>query len=141
MKKLLLLSALLIFACSSDEGNNSTLTFLEKYNGVVWEESNGSIFTITFFENPPAWRTSLDENFDGVNCSYYIFGEENPDYHMEIIEMFEDEIIFSYVDYIDFSSFDITFTVENSGNTLRASRNIDSDIYYYERTNLTNPCD
>ena len=55
--------------------------------------------------------------------------------------MFEDEIIFSYVDYIDFSSFDITFTVENSGNTLRASRNIDSDIYYYERTNLTNPCD
>ena len=42
MKKLLLLSALLIFACSSDEGNddydnnNSNQTFLEKYrDGVV----------------------------------------------------------------------------------------------------------
>ena len=42
MKKLLLLSALLIIACSSDEGNddydnNSNQTFLERYDGVVWE--------------------------------------------------------------------------------------------------------
>ena len=41
MKKLLILSALLIFACSSDDSNdnnNSNLTFFEKYDGVVWEE-------------------------------------------------------------------------------------------------------
>ena len=40
MKKLLLLSALLIFACSrdSDDNNNSHQTFLERYDGVVWEE-------------------------------------------------------------------------------------------------------
>ena len=72
MKKLLLLSAFLIFACSSDDSsnndNNSNQTFLEKYNGVVWEESDGSISTLTFFANPPAMRTSLDENFDGVYC-------------------------------------------------------------------------
>ena len=38
MKKLLLLSSLLIFACSSDDSNdNSNQTFLERYDGVVWE--------------------------------------------------------------------------------------------------------
>ena len=42
MKKLLLLCALLIFACSSDEGNDdydnsSNQTFLERYDGVVWQ--------------------------------------------------------------------------------------------------------
>ena len=40
MKKLLLLSALLIFACSDDSSNdddNSNQTFLERYDGVVWE--------------------------------------------------------------------------------------------------------
>ena len=40
MKKLLLLSALLIFACSSDDSNDnngdSNQTFLERYDGVVW---------------------------------------------------------------------------------------------------------
>ena len=37
MKKLLLLSALLIFACSSDDSNdNSNQTFLERYDGVWW---------------------------------------------------------------------------------------------------------
>ena len=44
MKKLLLLSALLIFACSSDdsdnnEDDNSNQTFLERYDGVVWERA------------------------------------------------------------------------------------------------------
>ena len=39
-EKLLLISALLIFACSSDgdDNNNSNQTFLERYDGVVWEE-------------------------------------------------------------------------------------------------------
>ena len=145
MKKLLLLSAFLIFACSSDDSsnndNNSNQTFLEKYNGVVWEESDGSISTITFFANPPAMRTSLDENFDGVYCSYYVFEDENPDFYMEIIEMSEDEIIFSYVDYVDFNSYNITFNAEDSGNTLRALNNIENDEFYYYRTTLTNPCD
>ena len=39
MKKILLLSAFLIFACSSDDDSkdsNSNETFLERYDGVVW---------------------------------------------------------------------------------------------------------
>ena len=43
MKKLLLISALLIFACSSDDSSdsddNSNQTFLERYDGVVWERN------------------------------------------------------------------------------------------------------
>ena len=143
MKKLLLLSALLIFACSRDDSHdyNSNQTYSEKYNGVVWEESDGSISTITFFANPPAMRTSLDENFDGVYCSYYVFGDENPDGYIEIIEMSEDEIILSYVDYYDFSTSNATFNVENSASILRVTNNIDNDESYLYRTNLTNPCD
>ena len=43
MRKLLLFSALLIFACSSDDSNdngndNSNQTFLEKYDGIIWED-------------------------------------------------------------------------------------------------------
>jgi len=42
MKKLLLLSALFVFACSSDDGSNSddnsAETFLEKYDGIIWED-------------------------------------------------------------------------------------------------------
>jgi hypothetical protein len=39
MRKIFFLSALLIFACSSDDSNdNSNITFFEKYNGIVWEE-------------------------------------------------------------------------------------------------------
>ena len=142
MKKLLLLSVLLIFACSSDDSNDdSNQTFLDKYNGVVWEESEGSISTITFFANPPAMRTSLDENYDGVYCSYFVFGEENPDIYFEIIDVSEDEIVLSYVDYYDFSSSNVTFNVEDSGNTLRVINNIENYEDYLYRTNLTNPCD
>ena len=39
MKRLLLLSALFIFACSSDDSSDSDLmedTFLERYDSVVW---------------------------------------------------------------------------------------------------------
>tara|TARA_B100000497_G_C7410406_1_gene258841 strand:- start:141 stop:308 length:168 start_codon:yes stop_codon:yes gene_type:complete len=39
MRKIFLLSALLIFACSSDDDSNSTAQlFLEKDDGVIWNE-------------------------------------------------------------------------------------------------------
>ena len=62
MRKIFFLSALLIFACSSDDSNdNSNITFFEKYNGIVWEEVtefdylnriqflNGNIVTINAY--------------------------------------------------------------------------------------------
>ena len=38
MKRILILSAILFFACSSDDSNdNSNQTFFERYDGVVWQ--------------------------------------------------------------------------------------------------------
>lgn len=73
MKKLLLLSALLIFACSSDDSsndnndnNNSNQTFLERYDGVVWEEEYDDLdtFRIMFTNNP---LTSTESYFNDEN--------------------------------------------------------------------------
>ena len=39
MRKIFFLSALFILSCSSDDDSNSTAQlFLEKYDGVVWNE-------------------------------------------------------------------------------------------------------
>ena len=64
MKKLLLLSALLIFACgsdSSDSDDNDLMeeTFLERYDGVVW----GS----TFSEDGVEYTSYLRFNNDDTN--------------------------------------------------------------------------
>ena len=64
MKKLLLLSALLIFACgsdSSDSDDNDLMeeTFLERYDGVVW----GS----TFSEDGVEYTSYLRFNNDDIN--------------------------------------------------------------------------
>ena len=77
MKKLLLLSALLIFACSSDDSSDSDdndlmeETFLERYDGVVWQsvEDNptpplGSI--TTFYNNPRMFRRNCYEFYFGI---------------------------------------------------------------------------
>ena len=44
MKKLLLLSVLVVFSCSggddNNENNNSNQTFLERYDGIVWEDNS-----------------------------------------------------------------------------------------------------
>ena len=41
MKRLILISAIIIFSCSSDDSNepnyNNDETFLERYNGVIWQ--------------------------------------------------------------------------------------------------------
>ena len=54
MKKLHLLSALLIFACSSDDNdNNSNHTFLERFDGVVWESQENGTRRV-FYNSPPS---------------------------------------------------------------------------------------
>ena len=49
MKKLLLLSALLIFACSSDD---NTETFLERFDGVVWDGEGLSYLELIDVDDP-----------------------------------------------------------------------------------------
>ena len=72
MKKQLLLSVLLIFACSSDD--EVTETFLERYNGIVWDidiDGGGAEYPLIAFTNEP-------QGFIGglglVTCHEVIFG-------------------------------------------------------------------
>ena len=44
MKKALYLSFALIFACSNSDEQNTSLTFLQKYEGVIWDSSSGNTF-------------------------------------------------------------------------------------------------
>jgi len=84
MKKLLFLSALLIFACSSDDSNdnNSNQTFLEKYDGIIWVEyedfpvegEDGENSNLRFNNNLSNWLTEYSfEIFNGqtlnVDCT------------------------------------------------------------------------
>jgi hypothetical protein len=52
MKRILILTAILVFACSSDDSSdNSNQTFLERYDGVVWESQENGTRTV-FFNSP-----------------------------------------------------------------------------------------
>tara|TARA_B110000093_G_scaffold165049_1_gene189277 strand:+ start:1731 stop:2222 length:492 start_codon:yes stop_codon:yes gene_type:complete len=76
MKKLLLLSALLIFACSSDD--ESEETFLERYDGVVWEindASNNITEGLRMFNNETqGWIEKSTNNSIDEFCYDYAFG-------------------------------------------------------------------
>tara|TARA_B100001564_G_scaffold141926_1_gene119110 strand:+ start:676 stop:1125 length:450 start_codon:yes stop_codon:yes gene_type:complete len=83
MRKLLLLSALLIFACSSDDDNNdnnSDETFLERYDGVVWQydiESEDAPYLLAFYNNPEMFRRN---NGISGNCDEFYFGIFNDEF-------------------------------------------------------------
>ena len=84
MKKLLLLSAFLIFACSSDsEGNpnNSNETFLERYDGVVWQMQIDNEFEdaprlLAFYNNPEMFRRNRGGSGNCEELYFGIFNDE-----------------------------------------------------------------
>ena len=76
MKRLLLISAILIFSCSSDDSNdsndsnyNNDETFLERYDGVVWQilDDSGEI-----------GQTYVRFNNDTINFVNFYFSNWNP---------------------------------------------------------------
>lgn len=73
MKKLLLISVLIIFSCSGGD-DEVTETFLEKYNGIVWDidiDGGGAEYPLIAFTNEP-------QGFIGglglATCHEVIFG-------------------------------------------------------------------
>ena len=88
MKKLLLFSALFIFACSSDDSSdnddNSNQSFLERYEGVVWDYedivdeteylrfNNDNVNWYTFYDyigNGTYRCTNVDEAIDVLSLT------------------------------------------------------------------------
>ena len=101
MKKLLLLSAFLIFACSSDNGSDSDLmeeTFLEKYDGVVWNwvnfppESEEGFFNWLMFTNDVQGYFEIEGNNNGAECVNIIFGSNDDEFAITILENYENRI-------------------------------------------------
>ena len=78
-KTLFLLSALLIFACSSDDSSDTNLmeeTFLERYDGVVWNIIDASVTSrlIMFSNDTQGWVEKIDYNANDEFCYDYAFG-------------------------------------------------------------------
>ena len=137
MKKLLLISALLIFACSSDDSSdnddNSNQTFLEKYDGIIWEDIGNEDWGFHRFNNDLSnWYTIYDSStWADVTCSnfgdlidqYDLLNPENP-YGVYYVLMINSEDVFQYNEYgIDENGvpelyFRYIFTVTDNGNTL-----------------------
>ncbi|MDC0380935.1 hypothetical protein OAM52_04615 [Flavobacteriaceae bacterium] len=141
MKKLLLLSALFVFACSGDNSSDSSnQTFFEKYDGVVWQEetledylsriqiNNGNTITRKsyFVEDGDVYcdiSTLLGSNFIEVNENSFSWNEQAE--YNGVIE-----------------TWITTVTATNNGNNLIIEYSDDPDYpEYYSRTTLTDPCE
>ena len=128
MKKLLLLSALAILACSSDDStsDDNNQLFLEKYDGIVWQRD----FAVsgerryTFTNNPKGlisyfWELegATDESCDEIEFGEpYINDEGENEGIIILLEENENSIVLSF-DENDPDEV-ATFTVNNSENTL-----------------------
>ena len=148
MKKLLLLSALLIFACSSDEGNddydnnNSNQTFLEKYDGVVWINdlydplfpenedvdpvyyifSNQNIFLDAGWYDPELECASMDPEWGTFSASFSILENLNNNFTLQVN-----------------AGETIIFSVSDDGQTLTETLS-SQESQTYSRSDISNPC-
>ncbi len=127
MKRLLLLSAILIFSCSSDDSNgpdyNNDETFLERYDGVVWQilDNNGEIGqTYVRFNNDILnfvnFYVSL--SFNGQDLSQCLFMDDIFIDSSEITILINDGNVFAISETDSESTTLTTFTATNNGNVL-----------------------
>ena len=136
MKKLLLFSALLIFACSSDDStsDDSNQLFLEKYDGVVWLGGAIDYTDKKAFINSSKTLTyySIEEE---ACFSFELEGTtETPGFDYErVIGQIEEEtensitIFFQFVSATEPFNQLITYTVTYDGSTYTLTENIDGN--------------
>ena len=129
MKKILLFSALLIFACSSDDStsddNDLMGTFLDIYNGVVWKvtqsDDDGHLNNkITFFNNPDSYIVYYPAPDD--LCVTVVFGETYGEADEEQVTITihnesENSITFKQQETGDDDLY-FSFTANSNGNSL-----------------------
>lgn len=143
MKKTILLSLLIIsmisIGCSSDEDNNPTQTFLEKYDGVVWlQDSTTSVDDYALLIQ----LLNSSKSFIDNEMPYGIDGESYCDTEtMSNITVNEEDTL-----VVSFGTETYTLTVTNSGEDLKMEV-IDTDpsypyeeIIYYSRSNYSMNC-
>ena len=145
MKRILILTALLIFACSSDDSSdtndNSNQTFLERFDGVVWQSDDEDTLTIIDNDNY-SWKNV----FNG-DCRVFYFGVFNENYE------FGYNIIVNEYNLLVLDRFDVddnvisrsTVIPSEDGNLLTETvedySDNTEDIIYANRTTLTDPCE
>ena len=142
MKKLILLLFIpIVFACSSDdEDNNSNETFLEKYNGVVWEINEDTTVYIRFNNDTLNWLTSYEFNeVDGYECGNLISG--NPSVNFSILINSGDNFTYSN-QYPGEDAEDVYITVSDNGNILEIVNPSHNSQATFLRSDLNEiPCD
>jgi hypothetical protein len=142
MKNILyLFLAVTIFACSSDDtnDNNSNQTFLEKYDGVVWDEDFYSTnpeysYRIIVSNNPKSVTFSeILENADDNWCYTEVIGNE----FFTIIENSGDRLV--YVE--EATQYTTRLTVNDNVNLVSEGEEING-LYteYFSKTQFSNPC-
>ena len=151
MKKLLLLSALLIFACSSDSSDSDDNdlmeeTFLEKYDGVVWESdewasiNDTGVWRYIIFNDASGFLTIVtDDNI--IEC-VNIYEFSNEEGYISISANSENNFVFNWAE-IDSETEDvdtITITAINNGNNIEWLSTING-LTSFTRTNISTPCD
>ena len=139
MKKLILLLFIpLVFACSSDDNDLMEETFLERYDGVVWQyistfQGEERLEKYMFTNTPKAffYRYGDEETF----CNTYLYNTPYPDGSIaQIIENSGDILIVekTYVSHTEF----INWEVIDNGNTLTGT-GTSTDINVGEVDNFT----
>ena len=151
MKKLLLLSTLLIFACSSDSSDSDDNdlmeeTFLEKYDGVVWESdewasiNDTGVWRYIIFNDASGFLTIVtDDNI--IEC-VNIYEFSNEEGYISISANSENNFVFNWAE-IDSETEDvdtITTTAINNGNNIEWLSTI-YGLTSFTRTNISTPCD
>lgn len=141
MKKILILSALLIFACSSDDSSSdiSNQTFLEKYDGVVWDEDFYSTnpeysYRIIVSNNPKSVTFSeILENADDNSCYTEVIGNE----FFTIIENSGDRLV--YIE--EATQYTTRLTVNDNVDLVLEGEEING-LYteYFSKTQFSNLC-
>ena len=127
MKKLLLLSAFFIFACSSDDSSdtndNSNQTFLERYDGVVWESQENGTRRV-YFNSPPSTAIDVIDNGQYSGCELSIFGiEDEAGYLYELLENNFDNLRVKVTDLILNEYVIWNVTVSSNDNILTVDGN------------------
>ena len=147
MKRILILTTILIFACSSDDSSdtndNSNQTFLERFDGVVWQSEATEVDAFLIIDNDN-YSTKWVINGD---CLVWYF-----DVYNENIESGFNVIVNDYNQLV-LDRFDADNNIISRSTTISSSDEnslIETVIFYvdntestgaYYRTTLTDPCE